>query len=48
METDEKFFRRVRRERVSTPHVHEMLGQLGWKTIQRGGDWHRCKGARDW
>ena len=63
-ETDEKNFRRVRRERKSTPvnsgirlkiprnryintglttdvkkaqkHVHEMLGHLGWKTIQRG------------
>ena len=63
-EVDEKFFRRVRRERESAPvnsgirlkilrnryintglhtdvkkaqtHVHEMLGHLGWKTMQRG------------
>ena len=63
-ENDEKFFRRVRRERERTPvnsgirlkiprnryvntglptdvkktqkHVHEILGHLGWKTIQRG------------
>ena len=74
-ETDEKFFRRLRRDRESTPinsgihlkiprtdsgyintglptdvkkdqkHVHEMLGHLGWKTIQKGlTQVHGCEG----
>ena len=30
---------------MSTPHVHEMLGHLGWKTIQKGlTQVHGCEG----
>ncbi len=35
-ETDEKFFRRVRRVKKVEKHMHEMLGHRGWKTIKRG------------